>query len=49
MALDHPGLEISSQRIVGRVLRAPCDGQTLEPQAAGQECWLVQDLEKQQQ
>lgn len=43
-ALYHPGLEISSRRIVGRVLHAPCDGRRREPQDEGQECWLVQVL-----
>ena len=34
----HPGPEISSRRIVGRVLLAPCDERMLVPLAANQEC-----------
>ena len=45
-ALYHPGLEISSRRIVGRLLNVPCDGRRREPQGAGRECWMVQVLKE---
>ena len=45
----HPGPGISSRRIVGRVLPAPCDERMLVPLAANQECLQAQGLKKKQQ
>ena len=42
----HPGPGISSRRIVGRVLLAPCDEQMLLPLASNQECLKAQGLQE---